>query len=258
MLVRFAALAAFVALCVPAAAQTPQSTTYDKSQDTRLDQLEKQLADLAARVGTTESKATDIDRRIASLTSSIEALTDVTKDIDSRLKTLDEKVNTLTTRSNTELTTMQKQLGDIARKDGDSYVPNISAAMTTSDKFRQEMETVVNRSLKPAGALLLVNRTPDAKWVFVNKSPYFVRPGERIQLNVNVGTVTTQLPGEEMQTWSITAPTYQLSLDMIPTPAAGAVAAPVYTAGRYMSPAVLDGLAAGMPTYPVSDVIYGY
>jgi DNA repair exonuclease SbcCD ATPase subunit len=258
MLARLVSLAAIVALAMPTATRAQQSTASDKTQDARLDALEKQLAALTTRVTTTEGNVTDIDRRIAALTSNVETLTDVTKDIDSRLKTLDEKVNSLTTQSNSELTTMKKQLGDIARKEGDSYVPNISAAMNTSDKFRQEMETVVNRSLKPAGALLLANKTMAAKWVYVNKTAYFVRPGEQIQLNVNVGTITTQLPGEEMQTWSLTAPTYQLSLDMVPTPPTAAGGAPVYSAARYMSPPGIDPLLGSAPTYPVNDFIYGY
>src|SRR4051812_15037983 len=105
MLIRLASLAAIIALAMPATSHAQQSTAYDKTQDTRLDALEKQLAALATRVTTTEGSVTDIDRRIAALTSNVETLTDVTKDIDSRLKTLDEKVNSLTTQSNSELTT---------------------------------------------------------------------------------------------------------------------------------------------------------
>jgi hypothetical protein len=265
MFIRFALAAAIVALPLIASAQSQPATGYDKSQDTRLDELEKQLAALTMRTTTTEGKLTDIDKRIESLTTNVDKLASVTADIDTRLKSLDEKVNTMTTQSNTELTTMRKQLGDIARKEGDSYVPNISAAMSTSDKFRQEMETVVNRSLKPAGIVLLANKTAIGQWVFVNKSGYFVRPGDQLTLNVNVGTITTQLPGEEMQTWTVTAPTYQLALDMVtaPTRAAMPPAVPpmpgAYPAVSYNSPTFGAPVVAGYSPYTgVSEVLYRY
>jgi hypothetical protein len=247
MFIRFAAAAA-LALSVSASALAQQATVYDKSQDARIDELTKQLAALTGRVATTEDKVTDIDRRIAALTGNVEKLTDAAKDIDARLKKLGDDVNAITNRSNTELTTMKKQLEDISRQDGDSYVPNISAAMSTSDKFRQDMETAVNKSLKTGGTLLLTNKTSVAQWVFVNRAGYFMRPGEQQPLAVNVGTVTTQLAGEEMQTWTITAPAYQLALEIVPKPTVPAV--PVSLgAVPYVSPPLMETPVFGSTPY---------
>src|SRR5690348_2516849 len=87
--------AALVALCLSGPALAQQATVYDKSQDTRLDELAKQLAALTTRLTTSEKKLDDIDRRIDLLTTNVEKLTEVTADVDSRLKTLSEKVSEL-------------------------------------------------------------------------------------------------------------------------------------------------------------------
>ena len=155
MFFRFS-VAALAALYLSAPALTQQAiaqqpTVHDKSQDARIDELAKQLAALTTRLGTTENKVADIDRRIESLTTNVEKLTQVTADVDSRLKSLSDKVNELSDKPSTELTAMKTQLDAISVKDGDTYVPNISAAMTGSNKFRQDMETAVNKSLKTGG-----------------------------------------------------------------------------------------------------------
>src|SRR5262249_17278464 len=155
-------------------------TVYDKTQDARIDELTKQLVALTSRVTTAENSVSAIDARIEKLTGNVEKLTDATKDIDARLNKLGGDVNAITNRSNAELTAMKKKLEDTTRRDGDTYVPNISAAMSTSDKFRQDMATAVNRSLRTDGRLLLTNKTATAQWVFVNRAGYFMRPGEQL------------------------------------------------------------------------------
>jgi hypothetical protein len=247
MFFRFAAAAA-LALSISAHAFAQQATVYDKSQDARLDELTNQLAALTARFTTVENSVSAIDGRIEKLTGNVEKLTDSAKDIDARLKKLGEDVNSITNRANTELTTMKKQLEDTTRRDGDSYVPNISAAMSTSDKFRQDMEIAVNKSLRTEGKLLLTNKTPTAQWVFVNRAGYFMRPGEQLPLAVNVGTVTTQLMGEEMQTWTITAPANQLALEIVPRPTVPAV--PVSLgAVPYASPPLVETPLIGSTSF---------
>jgi len=242
MYFRFAATITLVAFSFAASALAQQATVYDKSQDTRLDDIAKQLEALTARVTKTESSIAAIDRRIESLTTNVEKLAQAVADQDSRIKTLNETVNEITTRSNSELTVMKKQLDDISVKDGGGYVSNISSAMSTSDKFRQDMETAVNKSLKTGGSLLLTNKTAISQWVDINRTRHFLRPGEQLPVAVNVGTVTTQLRGEEMQTWTITAPAYQLSLDIVPKPAPTptVVASPVYFGSPYFSPPLVE------------------
>ena len=235
MFFRFS-VAALAALCLSAPALTQQAiaqqpTVHDKSQDARIDELAKQLAALTTRLGMTENKVADIDRRIESLTTNVEKLTQVTADVDSRLKSLSDKVNELSDKPSTELTAMKTQLDAISVKDGDTYVPNISAAMTGSNKFRQDMETAVNKSLKTGGTVLLTNKTAVAQWVEINRTRYFLRPSEQLPVAVNIGTVTTELPGEEMQTWTITAPAYQLALEIVPRPE---LSTPVAQAAGYL------------------------
>ncbi len=257
MLFRFAAAAA-LALSISAPALAQQATVYDKSQDARIDELAKQLAALSGRMTTAESNITAIDRRIESLTTNIDKLTGVISDQDARIKKLDAKVAELADKPNTEYTAMKKQLDDISRKDGDTYVPNISAAMG-SDKFRQDMETAVNKSLKPSGSILLTNKTAIPQWVYVNRTEYYLRPGEQLPLGVNVGTVTTQLPGEEMQTWTIAPPAYQIGLEIVPKPVPTPSGAPIGYPGapNYLSPPVAAPITLGAtPYFGMTEVAY--
>src|SRR3954467_12606554 len=70
MFFRFTLATALAVLCSgPTLAQ--QATVYDKSQDTRLDDLAKQLAALTTRVSTAEKSVSDIDRRISELTTNV-------------------------------------------------------------------------------------------------------------------------------------------------------------------------------------------
>lgn len=251
MFLRPVIAAALAAICLSAPALAQQATVYDKSQDTRIDELSKQLAAVTTRLTTAESKVADIDRRIELLTTSVEKLTQVTADVDSRLKALSEKVSELSDKPNTELTALKTQLDAISLKDGDAYVPNISAAMS-SNRFRQDMETAVNKSLKTGGTVLLTNKTAIAQWVEINRTRYFLRPGEQLPVAVNIGTVTTQLPDEEMQTWTITAPAYQLALEIVPKPELTTpIAATVGYLGvpRYASPPLVPTPVLGTTSY---------
>ncbi len=101
MFLRPVIAAALAAICLSAPALAQQATVYDKSQDTRIDELSKQLAAVTTRLTTAESKVADIDRRIELLTTSVEKLTQVTADVDSRLKALSEKVSELSDKPNT-------------------------------------------------------------------------------------------------------------------------------------------------------------
>jgi TolA-binding protein len=243
MFFRFSVPALLIVLGFSGPATAQQPTAHDKSQDSRIDELAKQLGALTTRVTTAESNIGDINRRISELTTNVTKLTEVVADIDSRLKSLSDKVNELSDKPSSELTAMKTQLDAISVKDGESYVPNISAAMT-SNRFRQDMETAVNKSLKTAGTVLLTNKTAIAQWVEINRTRYFLRPGEQLPVAVNIGTVTTELPGEEMQTWTITAPAYQLALEIVPKPELAAAvpvtaaypAMPLTATQRYVSP----------------------
>src|SRR5207248_10424950 len=132
--------------------------------------LSKQIADLTKRLATTESGVTDIDRRLDKLTGNVEKLAETARDYDSRIQTLNKKFGESTTRANTELDTMRQQLDEISVKDGGHYVPNISSAMNSSDKFRQDMDVAVNSSLKQSGVVNLINKTGVGHWVYINRT----------------------------------------------------------------------------------------
>lgn len=125
-----------------------------------------------------------------------------------------------------ELQKQQQILEAISRTDSSGrHVPRLSAAMQSSPEFRREMQQAVNDSLERTGTLRITNRTDRYQTIYVNRAEHGVSAGETVTLKVPVGTVATQIPGREMKTWAVTAPTYEQSIDIVPPTAS----APSYT-----------------------------
>jgi len=241
------AVAALTAVSFAAPVIAQQPTAYDKTQDGRIDDIARQVAALTTRMTTAEnniaSNKSELEQKLENLAGTVQTLRDAVADQKTSIGQLNSNVNAVEARIKSQLDLHEQILKDVSVKDGGHYVPNVSSAMSSSDKFRQDMDSAVHKSLKTGGTLLLINKTAMAQWVDINRTRYFLRPGEQLPVAVNVGTVTTQLLGEEMQTWTITAPAYQLSLDIVPKPAPTptVVASPVYFGTpRYISPPLAE------------------
>lgn len=264
MFCRAIPLATVALLLVVAAARAQQASVYDKSQDDRLTALEKRIKDvetgLASQKSDLEKKIDDLTKLVAAQTSNIGKLTDTAADQKGQIQKLATDVDSLTSRINTELGSIQKNLADISRQDGGRYVPSISAAME-HESFRQDLAAAVNGSLKQRGTFRIANKTPTLQRIAVNLTEYMVRPAEELLLEAPVGTVTTQLPGQELMNWTLAAPSYYESIDIVPTaaPTRTLAARPVYPpaemepAASYVSAGYVgSSLWSGAPliTYP--------
>jgi uncharacterized coiled-coil protein SlyX len=238
---RAASLFAVALLFAVGSARAQQASVYDKSQDDRLTALEKKIKDvesgLANQKSDLEKKIDDLTKLVAAQTRNVGTLTDTAADQKGQIQKLSTDVDSLTSRINTELGNIQKNLADISRNDGGQYVPNISAAME-HESFRQDLGTAVNRSLKTRGTFRIANKTPTHQWIAVNRTEYVVRPSEELLLDAPVGTVTTQLPGQELMNWTLAAPGYYESIDIVPAvPTRTTAERPVYGVPPSAAPA---------------------
>ena len=139
----------------------------------------------------------------------------------------------LTDQISEELQKQKQILDAIARTDSTGkYVPRLSAAMQSSPEFRQDMQHAVNDSLDRTGTFRITNRTDQYQTIYVNRTDYGVSAGQTVTLKVPVGTVSTQVPGRELKNWTVTAPTYEQNIEIVPTSTPSTtytyVARPVY------------------------------
>jgi hypothetical protein len=253
--------AALVALSTTLPALAQQATVYDRTQDDRITALEKRVKDAETNLA---AQKTDLEQKLDRLAGLVEKLTQGVTEQGNQIGELKSDFNTIETRIREQLTAHEQILKDISRQDGSRYVPQLNAAMDASDTFRQDMEKAVNRSLRPTGMLHITNKTISHQWIFVNRMEHMLRSGEQIALEVPVGTVTTQLPGQELVNWPLTAPNYTESIDIVPAET------PVRTAGlpavnvqRPLLPMETTPVYSGLPTYtgmplPLSTPVISY
>lgn len=183
--------------CVLAAQEAPSGTaTVDVS--TELKSIREQLKTLAGNV-------TDLTTQVGENATQIGQLR-------SELQTLKDQINE-------ELLKQQQILAAISETDSEGrHVPRLSAAME-SQQFRQEMKKVIHDSLDRSGTFIIRNKTNQYQTISVNRVQYGIGPGESLTLQVPVGTVSTQLPGKELKNWTVAAPSYQQTIEIVPTSA---------------------------------------
>lgn len=135
---------------------------------------------------------------------------------ETQIGQLRREMTDLTTQINEEIAKQQQILEAIAHKDSAGLqVPRLSAAMQ-SGEFREEMRQAVHDSLKTTGTLKIANRTNDYHRIFVNRAEFGVAAGQELSLQVPVGTVSTQLPGRDLKNWTVAAPRYEQTIEIVP------------------------------------------
>ena len=95
--------------------------------------------------------------------------------------------------------------------------------MESSAGFRDEFRSAVEQSLQKGGLFSIINRSHESQQVTVNRITYTIGVGDTLQLQVPVGNVITQLPSGEARNWTLAAPNYRETIEIIPKPT------PVYT-----------------------------
>lgn len=156
--------------------------------------------------------------------------TNVTANME-RIGTLGNKVDA----QQTELSEIKRQLGElqnqfqdqvarqgeilaaISSADGEQTILPLTAIMDRSPKFTQDMADAVHRVIQSEGTFTIENKTSDYRRVFVNRVEYGVQPGATLNLKVPTGTVSTQIDGEGLKTWSVGAPSYAQKVEIVPT-----------------------------------------
>lgn len=153
----------------------------------------------------------DIRRQLGAVSSNV-------TETAGQLSELKTKVDRLGEGINEELEQQRQILDSISRADSSGQrIPRLSAIMDKSADFRTDMRNAVNRSMETEGWFTVTNRMGGYQTISVNRASYGLNPGETKTLKVPVGTVTTQLPGQNLKTWTVTAPHYTQRLELVPS-----------------------------------------
>lgn len=184
---------------------------------------------------------------------------DTVKDQGAQLQTLTDRLDNLVSEAVDRLAKQQQILDAIAHIDSQgAAIPNISGNMANSSEFRDEMSRAVNESIKGEGQFVVVNKMAAEQDVTVNGQQHRVMPGATLTLKVPVGTVTTRLAGQDIDNWTVTAPNYRQSVDIVPRSTSSVevyrpayVESEVYTTYR-------PTYSAYTPTYTYYSPVYWY
>jgi TolA-binding protein len=197
----------------------------------------------------TAAELKTLREQLRTLSGNVTQIVERVSEQETQIGQLRQEMTALTNQINEEIVKQQEILEAIAHKDSSGLqVPRLSAAMQ-SNEFRQEMRHAVNDSLSTTGTLKITNRTNDFHRIFVNRVEFSVSAGKDLTLQVPVGTVSTQLPGRDLKNWTVAAPSYEQSIEIVPE----ATSAPVYVARP-----IVPEIPVYYGTPPVAGTVWYY
>jgi ABC-type transporter Mla subunit MlaD len=245
-----------LAWLVPTAimAQTPAKT---------LDQLTKDVQELQRSLTAVSENLSIVAKQVADNTDAgtknaqgVERLTTILNEELRKQQDILEQINEFAREQQLQLARQQEILDAITQRDSQGNdVLRLSANMDQSEEFREDMQKSVHRSLETHGQFTVENRMENEQQLLVNQKEYRLGAGEVLTLQVPVGTVTAQLPGQRLTNWTVTAPTYSQKIEIVPEtqgattvyrPAEGSglpPAIPFSTEPVYLAPLPLYGTA---------------
>jgi hypothetical protein len=152
--------------------------------------------------------------------------------VDAAATTLEERVEQLeqeVLELKSNLLSLQNELAEkdaelleivqaISERDSNNQpILALRSIMKSSDQFRQEMQKAVNESIQREGQLVVDNRTSGVQFLSVNGKTERIEALTRHVFKVPVGTLTTELIGQESaKNWTVGAPGYRQEIIIRP------------------------------------------
>jgi len=159
----------------------------------------------------------DLTQRVAALEGDVQAITSAIKDNASQITDLSDLVKNAFIKLSDQDAKQQTILDAISATDenGEIYLP-LNSIMNKSATARHEVRNAVEQSIRSQGTLTIINEMGTAQDVIVNHIQHHVHAGATLNITVPVGTVTTQLPGQDIENWTIGVPNYKQSVSIKP------------------------------------------
>ncbi len=242
MSVRISMCAALaVALLLPTAA-----STQEVDANAKLDQI---LNSMVTREDIKDLVTKD------ELQGEVDKLTTLIQEQDGEIKSLKNDLEITKETLRSEMI-QQKQIIDVISRPDSQGKPILALnnIMKSSPEFRQELSGAVNNSLATEGTLVVNNKTSFDRFLKINNRETHRIPANTSQtFNVGVGTVTTELVGEEApKNWTIAAPSNQQVVDIEPLSSQVIVQRPVVSESVIVQrPIVSESIVVQRPTVVV-------
>jgi hypothetical protein len=170
-------------------------------------------------------RVTELERMVNSLYESNRKLmltsTDVSKVVEENTKSLEDlaqQVEELKSDLAEKDAELREILDAIASRDSAGKPVLALRNIMQSDDFKQEFQGAVNEALETHGTFTVENETYSEQLISVNGSTHTVPARMKATFRVPVGTVTSQLVGQEAaKNWTIAAPSYTMGIKIRPT-----------------------------------------
>ncbi len=179
-------------------------------------ELQRHVADLERRVKDLAAKA-DLDK----ITADLAVLTTLLKDeVLARQQIIADLQKQQEVLRSQQAELDQIVRGISTRDSSNQPIVNMSANMQ-SPQFREGFQGAVEGSLRRQGTLRVENQMATAQTIRVNGESHMVAAGGVKDVEVQVGTVVTELVGyESPKNWTVGAPRYVQRVVIEPKPAA--------------------------------------
>ena len=172
---------------------------------------------LSVLLPTQADELADLTKRVAALEGDFNALESKINDNASQISRLSELVGDAFSKLTDQDAKQQSILDAISATDenGEIYI-TLNSIMKKSATARHEVQRAVEQSIRSEGTLSIVNEMGTSQDIIVNHIQHHVHAGATLNLTVPVGTVSTQLPGQDIVNWTIGVPNYRQSVSIKP------------------------------------------
>lgn len=166
--------------------------------------LEKRVAALEADLATATANLTQALEGVQANKRDLSSLQMTIQDQFTRQQQILADLAELKQTTSDQLTRQQQILDAISTQDSSqNYIPNIKASVDRSPEFKQQFRESIQGALPKNGTFVIENKTNYGRWIWVNLQAHYLAPGETKTLDVPTGTVSSQLNGEPMMTWTL-------------------------------------------------------
>ena len=176
----------------------------------------RQIQEIGDRLNATDQRLDDglenMANRIGAIDQAIAALQQDRQDLDRRITGNEQILSNLPADLGERLTQIQNSIEEL------KAAPNSTTTFRpwNDEETRKRLIDEVRSGLPREGLLHVTNTTDIDRTIGINRQDFVIPAGQARSFRVAAGTVTTQLPGEQMMTWTVAPPSYEQRIQIVP------------------------------------------
>jgi hypothetical protein len=189
-----------------------------------------------ARVLTTAELSSELaamQQNLKMMTTNMDAIIDhvaANKDTPQRLDDLERRMMEYSTAQQDlmkKLDEIQQSLQEIQQPAAGGERITTLRPFIEDQNLRKQLADAVQNEMPKQGLFHVENTTDVDRTIEINRTSFTIPSQQARSFRVAVGTVTTQLPGEPLMTWSVAAPTYDQRIQIVPKAIPTTVSRPI-------------------------------